>query len=85
MASPLKAGKQPVSLAGGGGVRVSKIRRDPPPVAKKVTIADRDERDRKMAAIGIGAFTLAILLIIAGIATYNGWSPSQTVVEIRMQ
>ena len=51
MAAPVKSGKAPVSLAG-KGVRVSKIRRDPPPVARKTVVPDRDEVDRRSVAIG---------------------------------
>ena len=78
MAKSLKAGKQAVKLVA-DGVRVSRIRRDPPPVAKKIVVADRDEVDRRTVAIGILSFTLAMLVIIAGVASYNGWSPSNYV------
>ena len=85
MASPLKSGKQTVDLAA-KDARVSKIRRDPPPVAKKaLTIAERDDNDRRMAAIGIVAFAIAIVAVIIGAASYNGWSPSQHSVSIRIR
>src|SRR4029453_9323424 len=55
MARPLSTGKQPVNLAT-PEVRVSKIRRDPPPKLKEIVIRDRDDHNRRMAAIGIAAF-----------------------------
>ena len=84
MASPLKTGKQTVDQAA-MSVRVSKIRRDPPPAQKPISIADRDDRDRRWAAIGIVAFTIAIVIIVIGIGSYNGWSPSQHTVSIRIR
>ena len=85
MATPLAApAKQKVALAP-GEVRVSKIRRDPPVVAKKTVVPDREYVDRRAVGVGILAFALAILAIIAGVSSYNGWSPSDTVVRVKMQ
>ena len=85
MASPLKTGKQSVKL-GPNGVRVSKIRRDPPPVAKKETATfDREERDRRAVAIGIVTFALAIVAAILGLGSYGGWTPSNVTVEVKSQ
>ena len=84
MASPLKPGKATVDLAA-KDARVSKIRRDPPPPRKPVSIVDRDDRDRRWAAIGIVAFAIAIVAIVIGIGSYNGWSPSQHTVSIRIR
>ena len=81
MARALKAGKQSVDLAA-PEVRVSKIRRDPPPKLKEIPIRARDERDRWDVAIGVMAFTLAILVVLLAIAHYSGWSPRQYTVEI---
>ena len=83
MVQPLNTGKQSVDLAS-QGVRVSKIRRDPPPVARKTVVPDREEGDRRAVAVGIVAVALAILVIIVGIGSYNGWSPSQQVVRVKM-
>jgi hypothetical protein len=82
MASPLKAGKQTVDLA---EPRVSRIRRDPPPAVRKTVVPDREEVDRRAVAVGILAFALAILAVIAGVSSYNGWSPSEVTLEVRMQ
>jgi hypothetical protein len=75
MASPLRAGKQSVDLSAPS--RVSRIRRDPPPAARKVALHDRNERDRRNGVIGIIAFALAILVITVGLGSAAGWSPSQ--------
>ena len=84
MASPLKSAKPTINLAA-KGVRVSKIRRDPPPKVKQLSIEDRDDRDRRMAAVGIIAFALAILVIVLAFGSWSGWSPSQYTVEIKDQ
>lgn len=83
MASPLQPGKQPV-LLDAKGVRVSRIRRDPPPVAKKTVVPDRDEVDRRAVAIGVVAFALAILLILVGFGSYTGWSPRDHVIRVQL-
>jgi hypothetical protein len=76
MAKPLPTAKQSVTLAP-GEVRPSRIRRDPPPVARQTVIPDRDERDERAVIFGVLAFTLAILVIIIGLSAYNGWTPRQ--------
>ena len=83
MAKPLSTGKQSVDLAS-AGPRVSKIRRDPPPVARKTVVPDREAVDRRAVAIGIVAVALALAIIIVGLASYNGWSPSDQVVRVKM-
>ena len=80
MASPLKSGKQSVKL--GAPVRGSRIRRDPPPVAKKVEVRDPQERDTQMVVMGVVVFALALFVVIIGFSVYGGWSPSQYTVEI---
>ena len=84
MASPLKPGKQPVVLAP-DGTRVSRIRRDPPPLARKTVIPDRDERDRWAVPVGIVAFALAIVVVVVALGSWAGWSPSQYTVSIRIR
>ena len=82
MASPLKTGKQSVNLAG-PAVRGSRIRRDPPPPKmKELTISERNERDIRMAVIGIVAFALALFVIAMGVSSVAGWSPSQYTVQV---
>ena len=80
MASPLQTRKQTVNLAS-GDVRVSRIRRDPPPKVKE-KVVDRDERNRWDAVIGVTAITLAILVIIYAVGSYNGWTPREYTVEM---
>lgn len=80
MAAPLKTGKQSVNLA--GSARVSRIRRDPPPIAKKVIERDPDERDTRMVVIGVAVFALAIFMITLGASVYYGMSASSYTVEI---
>ena len=76
MASPLQTGKQAVDLAG-QGVRVSKIRRDPPAKVKEIPPPDRDERDARTVLIGVIAFGLALAVITIGLSSALGWSPRQ--------
>ena len=70
MASPLQTGKKSVNLA--APVRASRIRRDPPPIAKKTVERDPDERDAQTVVIGVVAFALAIFIITLGFSAYQG-------------
>jgi hypothetical protein len=81
MASPLSTGKKSVNLAA-GEVRVSKIRRDPPPKVKEIPVRAADERDRQDVAIGIAAFALAIFVIMLAVAAYTGHSPREYILDI---
>ena len=76
MARPLPSGKQSVSLAS-EGPRVSRIRRDPPPPPPEVVVAERNERDARMVAMGIITFALALVVIGVAVMSYIGWSPRQ--------
>ena len=87
MASPLPTAKQSVSLAssGQGGAKVvrgSRIRRDPPPVVKEVTIAERDERDTRTVVIGILTFAVALVIILVGIGSFTGWTPRDYIAHL---
>jgi hypothetical protein len=84
MASPIKTAKQAVDLAA-PVVRVSRIRRDPPPPVKTVTAAEIRERDARGMAIGISALTLAALVLLLAATNAAGWSPSQYTITIREQ
>ena len=67
MAAPLTTAKATVDLAT-SGVRVSRIRRDPPSKPKKeLSLKERDERDRQTVILGIAGFTL--LMIAAALIT----------------
>jgi hypothetical protein len=87
MASPQPTGKQPVNLASPPSTtsqkpRPSRIRRDPPPVAKKELVIDPQEREQRDVVIGILAFALAIFIITVAFAGYAGWSPRQYTLEM---
>ena len=81
MASPLSTAKKSVNLAA-GEVRVSKIRRDPPPKIKEIPVRDADERDREDVLIGIVAFALAIFVIMLAVASYTGHSPREYILQM---
>jgi hypothetical protein len=81
MTRPLSTGKQSVNLAS-GEVRVSKIRRDPPPVVKEKLVVIPDERDRQDVIIGVIAFALAIFVIILAFSSYSGFSPREHIVQM---
>jgi len=81
MASPLQTGKKSVNLAA-GEVRVSKIRRDPPPAVKELVVRDRDGRDQRIVVIGIVSFALALFIIAIGFISVSGWSPSHYTVRV---
>ena len=76
MASPLPTGKKAVNLAG-TGPRVSRIRRDPPPVVKAVPVRDIEGHDRRNAIIGVVTFALALFVILVGFSSVSGWSPRE--------
>lgn len=78
MASPLKAAKPTVDLKAGS---VSRIRRDPPPPAKKTIVPDRDQSDQQVIMIGVVAFAVALFVIILGISASIGWTPRQYTIE----
>lgn len=82
MARPLPTAKQSVSLASAdyGSAnpgRVSRIRRDPPPPAPEIVVAERNERDARMVAVGVITFALALVVIGMALMSYVGWSPRQ--------
>lgn len=83
MAKPLQTGKQSVNLAT-SEVRVSKIRRDPPPVVKQLEVRDPRELERRDVIIGVLAFALAIFVIILAFGSYWGWSPREYTIHVEM-
>ena len=83
MARPLPTGKQTVNLAS-GEVRVSKIRRDPPPAVKPKALRHPDEVNRSAVIVGVLAFALAIFVIILAVGSYNGWSPRQYTIDVKL-
>lgn len=82
MASSLRTAKQAVDLAA-PAVRVSRVRRDPPPAVKEISIHDRDERNRRTVVIGVAAFAMAIAIIIIGVSSFVvGWKPSEYTIHM---
>lgn len=73
MASPLKA-KQTVNLAA-ARVPGSRIRRNPPPAPRKEPVLDREDREKISVTVGIVVFTFALVVLVAAIGVYAGWSP----------
>ena len=80
MASPLKTAKQSVKL--GAPVRASRIRRDPPPIQKKIIERDPDERDTRVVVIGVVVFALAIFILTVAFSSYQAWSPANYEIEV---
>ena len=68
MASPLPSGKSSVNL-GSTAAPGSRIRRDPPPPAKKVVDRDPDKADSWTVIVGILTFELALFVIIVAISS----------------
>jgi len=83
MASPLNSAKTKVDLAA-AGPRVSRIRRNPPPPAKKERVLDREDREKLSVTVGVLAIALALVAIIAGIGIYAGWTPREYEMHYRM-
>ena len=80
MASPLQTGKKSVKLT--LPVPGSRIRRDPPPVAKKIELRDPEEIEARTVLIGVVSFALAIVIIVIGISSNYGWSPADYNIEL---
>ena len=80
MASPLQTGKKSVKLD--APVRGSRIRRDPPPVAKKVAERDPEEDEQWIVIVGVVAFALAIFVIVLAFGSFSGRSASEYTIEL---
>ena len=81
MASPFQSRKKAVDMAA-PVVRVSLIRRDPPPPVKAVSRVEIKEREARTVVIGIVAFALALFIILLGFSA-AGWTPSQYTIHVR--
>ena len=85
MARPHPTGKKSVSMASNPastGPRVSRIRRDPPPVVKKEVFVDPEEREQRAVIVGVLTFALAIFAITLAFGSYSSWSPREYTVEV---
>ena len=81
MANPFQSRKKTVDMAA-PVVRVSRIRRDPPPPVKKVSVRDIKEREAHTIVIGITAFALALFIIALGFSSAMGWTPRHYIVHM---
>ena len=82
MAGPIPLPKQTVDLAA-PRLRVSHIRRDPPPPEKKVTAGEIRDRDTMSLVVGIATLTLALIVVLISLTNAAGWSPSQYIIHIK--
>jgi hypothetical protein len=84
MASPLPTRKQSVDL-GSGEVRVSRIRRDPPPRPEKPKeLRHPDVVNRSAVVVGVLVFAVALIVILFAFTIFSGydWSPKQVVLHV---
>ena len=68
-----KGAKPTVELGAGGGAspRVSRIRRDPPPLPTRTIVRYRREHEARIVALGILFFAIAIAIIIVNVSDYT--------------
>lgn len=83
MARPLQTRKTSVDLAA-PVLRVSRIRRDPPPPVKEVSAAEIKERDARNIVVGMITFALALFVTLIGFSNATGWSPSQYTIHLEV-
>ena len=74
MAAPLNTAKATVDLSA-PGVKGSRIRRNPPPAVKELSLAEVRERQLRHAIVGIVALTIALAIITWGVMSVAGWTP----------
>lgn len=84
MAAPLNSSSKRTVDLSAPVVRGSRIRRNPPPAAKKEPVIDREDREKLSATFGVIAIALAIVAVILGIGIYAGWSPREVELHIRL-
>ena len=80
MARPLPTSKQSVDLAS-SGVRVSRIRRDPPPKVKEKDV-DAEDREQWEVLIGVVVVALAIFVIIFAFGNQSIRVPGEYTIEV---
>ena len=83
MAAPLNSSKSTVDLSA-PVVRGSRIRRNPPPAAKKEPVLDREDREKLSVTTGVLGVALALVAVILALGIYAGWSPRQYEVHFQM-
>jgi hypothetical protein len=83
MAGSLDTNKKSVNLAS-AGPRVSRIRRDPPPVVKE-KVVDQADRDEWAALVGVVSFALALVVIIFGFASAQSEAAKERRIEVTIE
>ena len=76
MANPVHPEKKSVDLSV-PAPRVSRIRRDPPPPVKEISIVEIEAREARTIVLGVIAVALVLFVIMIGLSNAAGWSPSQ--------
>lgn len=76
MAAPLNTAKSTVDLSA-PGVKGSRIRRNPPPKVKELSLAEIRERQLRHSIAGIVVMTLALTIVLWGVASFAGWTPRE--------
>ena len=49
---------------------------------KQTVVLSRNERDRNAVLVGMAVTTLLLVVILAGFASYSGWSPRTVVIRV---
>ena len=84
MAQHLPTRKSTVDLSKSGGVRVSRIRRDPPPApAKLLTREELRRREARAIAVGSIVFALSLFVVLMAFNIGPSWEakPIHIVIE----
>jgi hypothetical protein len=82
MARSLDTNKKSVNLAS-AGPRVSRIRRDPPPVVKE-KVVDQADRDEWTVLVGVVTFALALVVIVLGFASIESEASKERRMEFTL-
>ncbi len=81
MARPIAKASVNLASTQAPGPRVSRIRRDPPPVVKEKLVLP-EERDQWAVIVGILTFGLAIFALTFAFSIYSGWTPQPIEVSV---
>lgn len=65
-------------------VRVSRIRRDPPPKPDRTVLRERQEQEARIVALGVLLFALAIAVLVVAISDYTNGDADVRQVHIRI-
>ena len=82
MAAPLPTRKNTVDRTK-GGVRVSRIRRDPPPPpVKELTREEIRARELRAMVLGITAIAVSLFVVVWHLAQLPGWDPGKIILVL---